>query len=285
MTLENNLWKVEALGSGVYLFRWFKGFYLSLFLVTGEGVVATDPIDAAAARAYRQAIRSVTDAPIRAIIYSHDHRDHIVGAAELSETAEVFAHPNAKTRIERRKDRDIRVPQTLISDGDVLQFGKHKIEARYFGPNHSDSNLAMVTETGNGRLLVFVDTVEPGVAPYRDLPDTDFAGTIDSLKAAETLDFKRVIGGHCGPEKREWVTWYREYLEDLRDATRSAFEKTNGQTPLSGEDGVHMTERIFNEVCRAAAAAIKPKYGHWRGFEQWAPMTANRILMYLIMGN
>lgn len=129
---ENNAWKIEDLGGGAYLFRWFKDFYLSLFLITSEGVVAVDPIDCQAARGYRKAIISITDALIRAIIYSHDHCDHIVRAVELSESAEVFAHEHAKACIEQRKDTDVRVPQSLIRNNEVLRFGKHKIETHFF---------------------------------------------------------------------------------------------------------------------------------------------------------
>ena len=70
-------WQVESLGRGVFLFRWLKGFYLSVFVVGERGVTAIDPISDAAAAAYRAAIASVTDRPLVRIVYSHDHRDHI----------------------------------------------------------------------------------------------------------------------------------------------------------------------------------------------------------------
>lgn len=85
------------------------------------------------------------------------------------------------------------------------------------------------------------------------MPDTDFAGMLDSLCAAENLDFNFVTGRHCGLEKRDWVRRYRKYLEDLRDAAHRIFKEMNGEQLLPGEDGVRMTERVFNEICRAAA--------------------------------
>jgi glyoxylase-like metal-dependent hydrolase (beta-lactamase superfamily II) len=278
-------WLVEDLGGGTYLFRWKKGFYLSAFLVTSEGVVAIDPIDKLAASHYRQAIASVTSAPIRAIIYSHDHRDHIVGAAELAPDAEVIAHPKTAARIAVRGDTDILPPSRLVKDEDELSFGQHRIEVHYFGPNHSQSNIALLLPTGSGRLLVFVDSVEPGVAPYRELPDTDVMGYLHSLDCAAQLEFDYVIGGHCGPGEPEWVRQYRQYLTDLLAATENAFKSTGGQTPRPGEDGVQMTERVRREACHAAVARVRDRYGHWRGFEPWAPLTADRFLSFLITGN
>ncbi len=276
---------VEDLGRGTYLFRWPEGFYLSPFLVTDDGVVAVDPIDVKAARAYRQAISSVTESPIRAIIYSHDHRDHIVGAGEMSLDAEVLAHPNTHRRILEREDRDIRIPTRLIDQGDILEFGRHRIEVHYHGPNHSTSNLALVLPAGGKRMLLYVDVVEPGVAPYRELPDTDFAGLLHSLDRASELGVDLVAGGHAGPDDAIWIDHYRIYFADLVEATRAEFSDLGGQTPLPGEDGVAMTERVRRATCDSAAGRLRPRYGSWRGFDQWAPMNADRVLSYLITGN
>ncbi|MFN8532397.1 MAG: MBL fold metallo-hydrolase [Dehalococcoidia bacterium] len=276
---------VEDLGRGVYLFRWPRGFYTSLFVVTSEGVVAVDPVNEIAARAYRQAIGTVTDAPIRAIVYSHDHRDHIVGGAALDPAAEVIAHPAAAERIARRGDPDILPPTRLVADDDLLRFGSHELAVRFFGPNHSSSNIGLMVATDAGRLLSFCDLVEPGLAPFRNLPDTDFRGLLDTLSACTTLGADLVLGGHAGPAPFEWIEWNRAFYQDLLAATARLYLDIGGQEPLPGEDGVAMTERVRIAVCQAAADAIRPTYGTWRGFDAWAPQTADRIMMYLITGN
>ncbi len=280
-------WRVDPLGRGVYLFRWQRGFYLSPFVVGDRGVTAFDPINEAAAGAYRAAIASVTDRPLVRLVYSHDHRDHICGGAALAAGAdcEVCAHEAAHRRIERRGDRDVLRPTGVIGDGAVIADGAARIEVRDFGPNHSDSNLLFLLPTDRGRLLVWVDGVEPDVAPYRNLPDTDFGGYLHSLEEASKLDFDQVAGGHTGPGDRRWVADYREYLLRLLEATQRAFAASGGQVPEPGEDGVAMTERVRGEVAQAAARSIEPRFGHWAGFRQWAPQTADRILSFLITGN
>ncbi|MCS6800615.1 MAG: MBL fold metallo-hydrolase [Chloroflexota bacterium] len=276
---------VEDLGRGVHLFRWPIGFYASLFLVTSEGVVAVDPINPTAAQAFRAAIRSVTTAPIIAVIYSHDHRDHIGGASALAPGAAIIAHPNAAKRIASRGDRDIVAPTRLVQDEEELRFGTHRIGVRYFGPNHSASNIGLILETDGGRLLLFSDLVEPGLAPYRNLPDTDFAGLLHTLDCCIALNADLVLGGHAGPDRAEWIGWNRSFYADLLAATARLYAAVDGQTPLPGEDGVAMTERIWRSVCMGAADALRPKYGRWRGFDAWAPHTADRVLSYLITGN
>ena len=278
-------WAVESFGRGIYLFRWHKGFYLSPFVVAADGVTAFDPISAAAAIEYRAAIATVTDLPVKRLVYSHDHRDHIVGGANLGTDLEICAHPLVAERVRQRGHDDILMPNVALQDGAVIASGAARIDVHDFGPNHSDSNLLFVLPTDRGRMLVWVDGVEPDVAPYRNLPDTDFAGYLHALECATRLEFDFVVGGHTGPGGPRWVADYRDYLLRLRDATDQAYRASGEQTPRPGEDGVAMTERVRSEVTAQAARSIRGRYGQWAGFEQWAPMTADRILSYIITGN
>src|SRR5262245_11837045 len=60
----------------VYIFR--AGNHQSMFIVTPAGRIATDPIsERRAAKRYTDAIQAVTKAPIKYVIYSHSHFDHI----------------------------------------------------------------------------------------------------------------------------------------------------------------------------------------------------------------
>ena len=87
--------KVEGTDN-VYIFRY--GGHQSMFIVTPEGVIATDPIGERrpAAKAYIEEIRKITQAPIKYVIYSHSHFDHIAGGQPFKDAGAVFvAHRNA----------------------------------------------------------------------------------------------------------------------------------------------------------------------------------------------
>ena len=69
--------KVEGT-EGVYIFR--NGGHQSMFIVTKDGVIATDPIAygrPTGGQQYVDEIKKVTDKPIKYLIYSHHHYDHI----------------------------------------------------------------------------------------------------------------------------------------------------------------------------------------------------------------
>src|ERR1700752_5430734 len=69
--------KVDATDN-VYLFRY--GGHQSIFIVTTQGVIATDPISyLRPAKPYIDAIKAVTDKQIKYVVYSHHNYDHIAG--------------------------------------------------------------------------------------------------------------------------------------------------------------------------------------------------------------
>src|SRR6516225_6238821 len=73
----------------VYIFRY--GNHQSMFIVTPAGVIATDPIsERRPAKPYIDAIQAVTKAPIKYVIYSHSHFDHIAGGKPFKELGATF---------------------------------------------------------------------------------------------------------------------------------------------------------------------------------------------------
>src|SRR4051812_3281348 len=69
--------KVEGTDN-VYIFR--NGSHQSMFIVTKVGVIATDPIAygrPTGGQTYVDEIKKITNQPIKYLIYSHHHFDHI----------------------------------------------------------------------------------------------------------------------------------------------------------------------------------------------------------------
>src|SRR2546427_8879343 len=83
---------------GVYIFR--NGGHQSMFVVTRDGVIATDPIAygrPTGGQQYIDEIRKVTDKPIKYLIYSHHHFDHAAGGKAFKDAgARIIGHKNVK---------------------------------------------------------------------------------------------------------------------------------------------------------------------------------------------
>lgn len=91
--------KVEGTDN-VYIFR-YQG-HQSMFVVTSAGVIATDPIGLRRPQAvttYIDEIKKVTKQPIKYVIYSHSHYDHIAGGPVVSIAQGEFVVTARKRRL------------------------------------------------------------------------------------------------------------------------------------------------------------------------------------------
>ncbi|MCZ6874283.1 MAG: MBL fold metallo-hydrolase, partial [bacterium] len=68
---------IDHISGGLYKFT--NKFHASVFLVTDDGIIATDPINAAAASWLKAEIDKRFGKPVKYVIYSHHHADHVSG--------------------------------------------------------------------------------------------------------------------------------------------------------------------------------------------------------------
>jgi glyoxylase-like metal-dependent hydrolase (beta-lactamase superfamily II) len=68
--------------------------YLSVFMVTKEGIVLVEPIGSEFATWLKGELAQRFMVPVRYVIYSHSHWDHASGAAVYADTARIIAQEN-----------------------------------------------------------------------------------------------------------------------------------------------------------------------------------------------
>ena len=239
--------EITRIAGEVYRFR--NNNHYSVFAVTPAGVIATDPINADAARWLRAEITRRFNQPVRYVVYSHDHADHISGGEVFADTAVVVAHDNAKAAIVGEK-RPTAVPQVTFSDRLTLELGGTVLELAHVGRNHSDNSLVM--RFPKERLLFAVDFIPVNSLAFRDFPDAYMPDWIESLTRVEAMDFDVLVPGHGPLGTKANVTMFREYLQDLRaEVIRLA--------------------REGKSVDEMKSAITLPRYAAW-GPREWFPL-------------
>jgi glyoxylase-like metal-dependent hydrolase (beta-lactamase superfamily II) len=239
--------EITKLAGEVYRFR--NANHYSVFAVTPAGVIVTDPINADAARWLKGEIATRFNRPIRYVVYSHDHADHISGGEVFADTAIVVAHENAKAAIAGEK-RPTAVPGVTFSDAMTIELGGTVVELVYVGRNHSDNSIVM--RFPKERLLFAVDFIPVNSYAFRDFPDAYMPDWIDSLKRVEAMDFDVLVPGHGPLGTKANVTMFREYLQDLRsEVMRHAREG-----------------KSLDEIKRLVTL---PKYAGWNP-KEWFPL-------------
>ncbi|MBL8838801.1 MAG: MBL fold metallo-hydrolase [Alphaproteobacteria bacterium] len=197
------------------LWRFRNNFHFSVFAVTRAGIIATDPINADASRWLKEQLaQRFPNQPIRYLIYSHDHADHISGGEVLGDGAVVVAHENAKAKIVGER-RPTAVPQITFRDAMTIELGGTVVELVYAGRNHSDNSIVMRFPAE--RALFAVDFIPVESLAFRNLQDTYVEEWFDSLRRVEAMDFDILAPGHGPLGRKEHVRQFREYLEAVRD--------------------------------------------------------------------
>ena len=182
----------------VYTFR--NGNSQSMFIVTPEGVIVTDPVGYGRPQggaAYLAEIRKITDRPIRYVIYSHHHFDHIAGGQVFKEAgARFIAHTRAKERLTVLNDPNTVLPDETFDKRRTITLGGTAVELTYVGQNHSDSTLVM--RLPKERIVFVVDLLAVGQMPGRGMIDFYPLQAEESIKQILAMDWERLIPGHPG---------------------------------------------------------------------------------------
>lgn len=211
----------------------------------------------------KAAIRTVTGKPIRYVINTHGHPDHVFGNAAFAPPTIFVGHHNLPRELAARGSYYLKsfrpsmgallddvkiVPPTLtVADEMTLDLGRRPLRLKAWRAAHSSSDLTVLDQV-SGTLfagdLLFV----------RHIPvvDGSLAGWLQSLGELAQIRAQRVIPGH-GPAPAPWpgaLAPERAYLERLRSDARDLVKRG---VPLSVAAGL-------------AAASEK---SHWELFEDY----------------
>ncbi|KWS05666.1 Metallo-beta-lactamase family protein [Lysobacter capsici AZ78] len=249
---------------GLYSFG--GGLAFNAFMITDEGVIVMDSFDKDFAKESLEAIRRLTDKPIRYLIYSHNHYDHIGGGEVFkAEGATILSHEATAQWLKRHPSAEVVMPdQTWSGAKSELKLGRGAINLVYFGANHGEG--MTVFQFPNERAIYTVDLVVPHRVGFAYMPDFSPREWERTLAEMDALDFEQVMYAHNAPVgPRSSVADQLRYLRDLRAAIETELKK--GTPFMQIPDTVKL-----------------PQYATWDGYAQWLPMNAWRVLLEIAMG-
>ncbi len=210
------------------------------FVVTGDGVVVIDGLGSPAlARELRAEIRRITPLPVRHVVVTHFHADHIYGLQVFKdEGAQVLAHRSGRGYLQSdtaqrrlQASREELAPwvdaQTRLVEADrwldgetVLELGGERLHIRHAGPAHTPEDLVVWVESA--QVLFAGDLVFRGRIPF--VGQADSRSWVQALDGLIALQPRAIVPGH-GPVSREPLPdlqLTRDYLLYLRQAMGEA---------------------------------------------------------------
>jgi len=195
--------------------------------------------------ALKDSIQEKTSLPIKYVINTHVHLDHIYGNAVFNDPNTKFiGHSKLPKAMQFRKnfyetlnlrylktplEKSIQIPPSILvreNESKIFDLGERKIKVNAYSPAHTDNDVT-ITDIKTGTLwagdLLFIERTP--------VVDGDIHGFIDVLDKLISLDdINLVIPGH-GTPTRKWQDAFRKskkYFITLRDDIRRSISEDQG---------------------------------------------------------
>jgi cyclase len=238
-------------------------------IVGDDGVVVVDTMTGsdASARLFQE-VRRLTNLPVKFVVNTHYHGDHVAGNKAFADTgARILAHRNVRTWIHTENLRMLGdnpkpeltkliqsfvAPTVSYSDAVDLYLGSRVVQVRSF-PGHTGGDSVVIVPDAKavfgGDLLwknVTPNTIDGSTKPWMQ--------TLDAL--ATTYAGHTFVPGHGGLATAQDVTTLRDYLATV--------QKLVAEARAGGKSADALTQTVLPTLTK--------QYGHWEGFAYLAPL-------------
>ena len=248
------------------------------FVIGAEAVAVIDTGGSyAVGMALKEALRAITALPIRYVINTHGHPDHVFGNAAFLQPGpppRFIGHAGLAQAMASRGDAwlrnlnkqlgDAADHSTLIPPGETVQdrlvidLGRRKLELRAWPGAHTNSDLTVFDAAG-GTLwtgdLLFIERT-PAI-------DGDVQGWLAAIDALKRMPAATTIPGH-GPvtrDKNRALDRERDYLATLLRDVRGSIRQGTDMTKTMATAAASERERwqLFDVVNRRNVNLLYPK--------------------------
>lgn len=279
---------VQKIGKNTYWVH--KTFYNALFYVGKEGVLVFDAPQYRS-KAMLQGIRSVTNKPITAIVYSHFHADHIADIQVLLDDAKKQGVTPRLIASQQTVDKMKRLNSSLPLPNEVIDWPKSSfnfegLDVEMTGFEHAfhtDDHSAWLLK--QERVLHSPDLINGDQLPFLGFAISENAYNLpDNLKIAQSLDWDWLSGGHGNVASKKDIELYEIYYNDLKAALSKASNTIDYFAyvdPSKQNNHADFTANWQKAVVKQAVETLRPKYGQYYGFDANTPANAKLVLEIL----
>jgi len=265
--------RVEEVADGVFAYVQPDGSWWinnTGFLVADDGVIAIDTCSTERrTRAFLDAVRGVTTAPIRLVVNTHHHGDHTHGNY-LTHPAAIVAHERCRDLVIQSGilhapgvwddvdwgDLQVSPPIVTFDDRLTVWAGDTRVELHHVGtPAHTTNDV--VAWLPEQRVLFSGDLVFNGGTPFVLMGS--LTGAIESIEWLRSFDAEVIVPGHgdvCDPSVLDGIEGYYRFVDEL-----AAEAERSGMPPLEAARAADLgefatltdAERLAGNLHRALA--------------------------------
>ena len=279
---------VKDMGGGVYVIS--DNGWQSAFLITNEGVIVFDAPESFG-KSIPSAIAKITDRPIKMLIYSHIHKDHIGGAAALKDIKDlkIVATEGVAQFLKEQNDPNRPVPNLVFGDKKTINMGGKTVElSRHFYHSRDGDLFIYVPQA---KFMMAVDCVTPGYAPFQGFDITENFG--EYMKVFDELlayDFDKFTGGHLtATGTKEDVVISKEFAMDVYHTVKRIHNNLDQKAVVDeaaktiGYDNEFLLFKVvLDRVAHDAAAELTPRWmNRLAGVDVWMDSQVRTAILYI----
>jgi cyclase len=110
-----------------------------------DGILLADDMYAVMTAKLRASLATISTRPVRMVLNSHFHGDHIQGNLNFQKTSVIIAHENVSKRLARSESAGAKdlLPAVTFSDSLTLHFNGEDIKMIHFPNSHTDGDAAI----------------------------------------------------------------------------------------------------------------------------------------------
>lgn len=187
--------------------------------ITDDGVILVDSKNERMHDDLVGKVKSLTNAPIKYVVLTHNHGDHSGGSAKLQALGAtvIISHADRESMIRGNQPG---VPQMAYSEKASIFLGRNEMQLREFrGHTRGDTVVYLPAEriVIAGDLVTTPDSI-PGIVNYGDGGNwTDWGLTLDEIAK---MDFDFLIGGHGPVLTKSQFIEFRNKVAGIRERFR-----------------------------------------------------------------
>jgi glyoxylase-like metal-dependent hydrolase (beta-lactamase superfamily II) len=282
------VYAVKDMGGGVYVIS--DNGWQSAFLVTNEGVIVFDAPESFG-KSIPSAIANITDKPIKMLIYSHIHKDHIGGSAAFKDIKDlkIVATEGVAEFLKEQDDPNRLIPNVVFGAKKTITMGGKTVElTRHFYHSTQGDLFIYVPQA---KFMMAVDCVTPGYAPFQGFDITanfgEYMKVFDELLA---YDFDKFTGGHLtATGSKEDVRITKEFAMDVYHTVKRIHNNLDQRAIVAeaaktiGYDNEFLLFKVvLDRVAHDSAAELQPRWiNRVAGVDVWMDSQVRTAILYV----
>jgi len=231
-----------------------------------------------------QAIRKISNKPIRFVINTHYHADHVGGNESIGDAgAVIISHDNIRKRMTTSQVNIFQknttppyakdaLPVLTFNDRMSLHLNGESVTAYYVAEGHTDGD--SIIHFPGSNVIHMGDMYFNGLYPYVDL---DAGGAIQGMiKAADLAlsmsdDATRIIPGHGPLAMTEELRFYRDYLVKATANVQTLIDEGLNLQQIIAAQPTQEWDETLGKVWITPAQFVIFIYNSLQGIHEYTP--------------